>query len=39
MDILEEVEYAGSGRAANLEGLSERGRSLVDLLSNTKSKD
>lgn len=38
-DLRLSLEYAGSGRAASLEGLSERGRALVDLLANTKSED
>ncbi len=38
-DLRLSLDYAGSGRAANLEGLSERGRALVDVLANTQSKD
>lgn len=38
-DLRLSLEYAGGGRAANLEGLSERGRALVDLLANTQSED
>ena len=38
-DLRLSLEYAGSGRVASLEGLSDRGRALVDLLANTKSKD
>ncbi len=38
-DLRLSLEYAGSGRAASLEGLSDRGRALVDALANTQSKD
>jgi tRNA threonylcarbamoyladenosine biosynthesis protein TsaE len=38
-DLRLTLAYSGSGRSASLEGLSERGRGLVESLAETQSKD